>query len=57
MTISSIIHALEQFAPPSLQESWDNTGLQLGTVGNDCTGALICLDVTPAVVEEAIEMG
>ncbi len=57
MTIASIIHALEQFAPPALQESWDNTGLQLGTVGNDCSGALICLDVTPEVVDEAAERG
>lgn len=57
MTISSILHALEQFAPPSLQESWDNTGLQLGTVDNESTGALICLDVSPQVVDEAIERG
>ncbi len=57
MTISSIIHALEQFAPPQLQESWDNTGLQLGAVGIDCTGALVCLDCTPAVVDEAQRLG
>lgn len=57
MTISTILHALEQFAPPALQESWDNTGLQLGTVGNDCTGALVCLDVSPEVVDEAVERG
>lgn len=57
MTISTILHALEQFAPPALQESWDNTGLQLGSVGIDCTGVLICLDVSPEVVDEAIERG
>lgn len=57
MTISAIIHALERFASPSLQESWDNTGLQLGAVGHDCTGALVCLDCTPAAVDEAQRLG
>lgn len=52
-----IIKAIEQFAPPSLQESWDNTGLQVGSTGVECTGVLICFDVTPGVVEEAIALG
>ncbi len=52
-----IIKAIERFAPASLQESWDNTGLQVGALGVECTGVLICFDVTPAVVEEAITLG
>lgn len=52
-----IIRAIEQFAPPSLQEPWDNTGLQIGATGVECTGVLICFDVTPEVVEEAIALG
>lgn len=52
-----IIRAIERFAPPSLQESWDNTGLQVGATGVECTGVFICFDVTPAVVEEAISYG
>lgn len=52
-----IIKTIEQFAPISLQESWDNTGLQVGALGVECTGVLICFDVTPAVVEEAIALG
>lgn len=52
-----IIKAIEQFAPPSLQESWDNTGLQVGATRVECTGVLICFDVTPSVVEEAIALG
>lgn len=52
-----IIRAIEQFAPPSLQETWDNTGLQVGSADTECTGVLICFDVTPQVVEEAIALG
>lgn len=52
-----IISAIEQFAPPTLQESWDNTGLQVGSRRAECRGVLLCVDVTPAVVREAIERG
>ncbi len=52
-----IIRTIEKFAPPSLQEPWDNTGLQVGVLGAECTGVLICFDVTPEVVEEAIKLG
>lgn len=52
-----IIRSIEKFAPPSIQESWDNTGLQVGSAMVECTGVLICFDVTPAVVEEAIALG
>lgn len=56
MLNTQVIKALENFAHPSLQESWDNTGLQVGTLGQECTGVLICMDVTPAVVEEAVAL-
>ncbi len=57
MRISSIIRAIEDFANPVLQESWDNTGLQLGSAITECTGVLVCLDPTPAVVDEAAKKG
>lgn len=44
-------------APPSLQESYDNTGLLIGAAADTCTGILVTLDVTEAVVEEAIQKG
>ncbi len=56
MLNTQVIKALERFAHPSLQESWDNTGLQVGILGQECTGVLICMDVTPAVVEEAVAL-
>lgn len=56
MLISAIISAIEAYANPTLQEQWDNTGIQVGRVQNECTGVLFCLDVTPAIVEEAIAL-
>ncbi|TAH02482.1 MAG: Nif3-like dinuclear metal center hexameric protein [Sphingobacteriales bacterium] len=54
MTIGSIINVLETVAPPSLQESYDNVGLLIGTSADPCTGVLVTLDVTEAVVDEAV---
>ncbi len=53
--IREIIDAIETFAPLSLQESYDNAGMQVGDVSLLATGALLCVDVTEAVVDEAIE--
>lgn len=57
MIISDIIAALERVAPLDLQEGYDNAGLQIGNAAAECRGALLCVDVTPAVVEEAREKG
>ena len=55
MLISDIIAAIEQEAPLSLQESYDNAGMQVGDKSALCTGVLLCVDVTPSVIDEAIE--
>ncbi len=59
MKLSAIINAIEEFAPLSLQEKWDNSGLQIGLPdGNgEVTGVLICLDTTEAIVAEAVSRG
>ena len=58
MKIKEVIAALEHFAPLPLQEGFDNAGLQVGlTEAVDVSGALLCLDVTEAVVDEAIALG
>lgn len=57
MRISAIISALEAWANPAIQEKWDNSGLQLGSPMDECTGVLVCLDVTPAIVDEAAKLG
>lgn len=55
MQIFELIQYLEQIAPLSLQESYDNCGLLVGDAALELSGALITLDVTAAVIHEAIE--
>ena len=50
-----MIDALEQFAPLPLQEDYDNAGLQVGLTEVEVSGALLCLDVTEAIIDEAVE--
>ena len=58
MKIREIFEALEVFAPLSLQDGYDNAGLQIGlTEDAEATGALLCLDVTEAVIDEAVSRG
>lgn len=57
MNIKEVISALERFAPLPLQEDWDNAGLQVGLTEVEVSGALLCLDVTEAIVDEAINNG
>ena len=57
MKIKQVLSALEQFAPLPLQESWDNAGLQLGLTEAEVSGALLCLDVNEAIIDEAISKG
>lgn len=55
MRINEIINYLEEIAPLSLQESYDNSGLLIGSKNHEVGKALICLDVTDEVMDEAIE--
>ena len=57
MKIKEVIEALERFAPLPLQESWDNAGLQVGLTEAEVSGALLCLDVTERIVDEAAQNG
>jgi len=52
-----VLDALERFAPLPLQEGWDNAGLQIGLTEAEVSGALLCLDVTEKVIDEAIDRG
>ncbi len=54
MKIQDITSLLENIAPASLQENYDNAGLLTGNVHWDCTGIIISLDATEEVIEEAI---
>ena len=57
MKINDVLQALEQWAPRSLQDSYDNSGLIAGDRDKVLTKALICLDCIEAVIDEAIMTG
>ena len=57
MRIKDIIQTIEELAPLALQESYDNSGVQTGNVHQEATGALLCIDVTEEVVDEALSLG
>lgn len=54
MQARDIIDAIEHFAPLPYQESYDNSGLQVGDATQNITGVLVCFDLTGAVLEEAV---
>ncbi len=54
MRLKEITDTLEAYAPLSYQESYDNAGLICGSADMEVTGAVICLDSTEAVIDEAI---
>ena len=55
MKIKEITNYLESIAPLHYQESYDNAGLLVGDASREIDAALITLDCTEEVVEEAIE--
>ncbi|MCX6220199.1 MAG: Nif3-like dinuclear metal center hexameric protein [Bacteroidia bacterium] len=57
MLLQNIVQHLETIAPISYQESYDNAGLIMGDKNREISSALITLDVTEEVVDEAISLG
>ena len=57
MKLSELSSFLDSSFPLSFQEEWDNSGLQTGDPGMEISSALVALDVTEAVVEEAVRTG
>ncbi len=57
MKIKDVISTLERFAPLPLQDGYDNAGLQVGLTEAEVSGVLLCLDVTEAVLDEAVAKG
>ena len=59
-TIGQIIEVIEEKARPDWQEEYDNTGWQIlldGYLEKECSGLLLCVDVTPAIVHDASSRG
>ena len=57
MKVKDIIKVIEDFAPASIQENWDNSGLCVGSPEDEVTSVLFALDCTPELVDEAVECG
>ncbi|MBX9850421.1 MAG: Nif3-like dinuclear metal center hexameric protein, partial [Cytophagaceae bacterium] len=55
--VKDITAHLETLAPLSYQESYDNSGLLVGSAETEIKGVLITLDITEKVVDEAIRSG
>lgn len=54
VSVQQILGLLQAVAPPALALDWDNVGL-LVDAGTPVDGVLTTLDITPAVVREAVE--
>jgi len=54
MKLNDLCNELEVFAPLYLQENYDNSGLLIGNKNKTVSKALVSLDVTEAVLDEAI---
>ena len=55
--VKDVTKVIEDFAPLSIQEGWDNSGLCIGSPEAPVTSVLLGLDCTPELVDEAIECG
>lgn len=55
MTTHQLCDILNEFAPLSLQDSWDNSGLQIDNNNAEVTGVLVCFDITEKSLQEAID--
>ncbi len=54
MLLGEVINIIESVAPLSIQEEWDNSGLQVGVKEAEVASVLLCTDITEAIVDEAI---
>ena len=55
--VKDVIEVIEAFAPLSLQEKWDNSGLCVGSEDASVSSVLFGLDCTPELVDEAVACG
>lgn len=55
--VKHIMDFMEEIAPKTLAESWDNVGLMIGDKNQDVKKILVALDGTSQVIDEALEIG
>lgn len=51
----NIIKVLDEIAPQKYAEDWDNVGFQVGNISKTVGKVMVCLEVTDAIIEEAID--
>ena len=56
MKVAEIVEALERIAPPRGAEEWDNVGLLVGDAAADVRKIMLCVDLTPRVLAEAVRI-
>ncbi len=56
-TVNDVVNIIEQLAPPSLAEEWDNVGLLIGDRKKEVTKILVTLDLDKRTLDEAINCG
>ena len=56
MKTKELISAFDSFAPPYLANEWDNVGLLVGTPDWSSNKILLTIDLTEAVMQEAISL-
>jgi dinuclear metal center YbgI/SA1388 family protein len=54
MKLAELSNFLEELAPLSYQEDYDNSGLIVGSTDKEINAALVCLDCTEDIIDEAI---
>ncbi len=54
LTVKTIYETIDQFAPFASQESWDNSGLLVGSMDMPAERILTTLDISASVIETAI---
>ncbi len=57
MKLSEVISVIESFAPLAYQDSYDNAGLIAGDTSREIKKALITVDITEEVIDEAVNAG
>lgn len=54
MKLRDVLKPLKVIAPEQTAEPWDNIGLQIGDINQDIKRALLTVDITNEVIDEAI---
>lgn len=57
MRIADLVIAMDRLAPLGFAEPWDNVGLLLGDPEAALEGILVCVDLAPDVMDEAVSLG